>query len=131
MYSTHNETVNGAQKWLYLAISYQTRAEKLSKNFSSPSEYPDSVFACYRGYARCMQMYDACWAHIDAMNAAYFRQIDYTENQIERQQQKADKEAKTDEQFIHVMLYLVSALIGILFADVWISFIEWLAPHLI
>lgn len=70
MYNSHISTVNGAKKWLYLAISYQTRAEKLSKNFSSPSEYPNSVFACYRGYARCMQMYDACWSHIDAMNAS-------------------------------------------------------------
>ena len=73
MYNSHISTVNGAQKWLYLAISYQTRAEKLSKNFSSPSDYPDSVFACYRGYARCMQMYDACWSHIDATNASYFK----------------------------------------------------------
>ena len=131
MYNSHVSTVNGSQKWLYLAISYQTRAEKLSKNFSSPSEYPDSVFACYRGYARCMQMYDACWSHVDAMNASYFRKRYYEEKQIEIQRKKADKEAKTDEQFIRVMFYLVAVLIGILFADVWISFIEWLAPHLI
>ena len=131
MYSTHNETVNGAQKWLNLAISYQTTAAKLSKNFSSPSDYPDSVFACYRGWSRCMQMYDACWSHIDAMNASYFRKKDYEEKQIEIQRKKADEEAKRDEQFIRTMLYLVSALIGVLFADVWISFIEWLAPHLI
>ena len=131
MYNSHISTVNGSQKWLYLAISYQTRAEKLSKNFSSPSDYPDSVFACYRGYARCMQMYDACWSHIDAINAAYFRKKDYEEKQIEIQRKKADKEAEKDEKFIRVMLYLVSALIGILFADVWILFIEWLAPHLI
>ena len=131
MYNSHISAVNGAQKWFYLAISYQTRAEKLSKNFSSPSDYPDSVFACYRGYARCMQMYDACWSHIDATNASYFRKKDYEEKQTEIQRKKADKEAKTDEQFIRVMFYLVAVLIGILFADVWISFIEWLAPHLI
>ena len=78
-----------------------------------------------------MQMYDACWSHVDAMNASYFRKIDYEEKQIEIQRKKADKEAKTDEQFIRAMFYLVAVLIGILFADVWISFIEWLAPHLI
>ena len=131
MYNSYISTVNGAQKWLYLAISYQTRAEKLSKNFSSPSDYPDSVFACYRGYARCMQMYDACWSHIDATNASYFRKKDYEEKRIEIQRKKADKEAKKDEKFILVMLYLVSVLIGVLFSDVLISFIEWLAPLLI
>ena len=131
MYNSHISTVNGAKKWLYIAISYQTRAEKLSKNFSSPSEYPDSVFACYRGYARCMQMYDACWSHIDATNASYFRKKDYEEKQIEIKRKKADKEAKKDEKFILVMLYLVSALIGVLFSDVLFSFIEWLAPLLI
>lgn len=131
MYNSHTSTVNGAQKWLYLAISYQTKASKLSENFSSPLDYPDAVFAYYRGYTRCMQMYDACWSHIDAMNAAHFRKKEYEEKQIEIQRKKADAEAKKDERFIRVMLYLVSALIGVLFADVWISFIEWLAPHLI
>ena len=131
MYNSHISTVNGAQKWINLAISYQTIAVKLSKNFSSPADYPDSVFACYRGYARCMQMYDACWAHIDAMNKAYFRKRDYEEKQAYQRLQKADKEAKSDEKLVRIMLYLVSAFIGLLFADVWISFIEWLAPHLI
>lgn len=131
MYSSYISTVNGAQKWLYLAISYQTRAEKLSKNFSSPSDYPDSVFACYRGYARCMEMYDACWSHIDATNASYFRKKDYEEKRIEIQRKKADKEAQKDEKFILVMFYLVSVLFGLLFANVWILLIEWLAPHLI
>ena len=78
-----------------------------------------------------MQMYDACWSHVDAMNVSYFRKRDYEEKQIEIQRKKADKEAKTDEQFIRVMFYLALALIGVLFADVWISFIEWLAPYLI
>lgn len=131
MYNSDISTVNGAQKWLDLAISYQTKAQKLSKNFSSPHDYPDSVFYCYRGYSRCMQMYDACWAQIDAMKASYFRKIDYKEKQIDIQRKKADEEAKKDERFILIMLYLVSALIGVLFADVLISFIEWLAPHLI
>ena len=131
MYNSHISTVNGAQKWLNLATSYQTKAAKLSKNFSSPSDYPDSIFACYRGYARCMQMYDACWSRIDAMNKAYFRKKDYEEKQAYQRLQKADKETKSDEKFVRIMLYLVSAFIGLLFADVWISFIEWLAPHLI
>lgn len=131
MYNSHISTVNGAQKWLNLAISYQTMAEKISKNFSSPSDYPDSVFACYRGYARCMQMYDACWSHIDAMNSAYFRKRDYEENKIAFQRKVADGQAKLDEKFIRVIMYLVFALIGFLFADVLISFIEWLAPLLI
>ena len=131
MYNSHISTVNGAQKWLNLAVSYQTKAVKLSKNFSSPSDYPDSVFACYRGYARCMQMYDACWSHIDVMNKSYFRKRDYEEKQMCQRLQKADKESKSDEKFIRIMFYLVSAFIGFLFADVWISFIEWLAPLLI
>ena len=131
MYNSHTSTVNGAKKWLYLAISYQTRAEKLSNNPSSLSKYPDSVYECYRGYSRCMNMYDACWSHIDAMNASYVRKRIYEEKQNEIQRKMADKEAKTDEHFIRVMFYLVLALIAVLFADVWISFIEWLAPHLI
>lgn len=131
MYATYNQTIEAAQRWFDMAIAYQTMAVKLSNGLPSPEDYPDSVFACYRGYARCMQMYDACWSHVDAMNASYFRKRDYEEKQIEIQRKKADKEAKTDEQFIRVMFYLVLALIGVLFADVWISFIEWLAPHLI
>lgn len=131
MYNSHISTVDGAKRWLYLAISYQTRAEKISNNPYALSKYPDSVYACYRGYSRCMQMYDACWSHIDAMNASYVRKRIYEEKQNEIQRKKADKEAKTDEQFIRVMFYLVLVLIGVLFADVWISFIEWLAPHLI
>ena len=131
MYATYNQTIEAAQRWFNMAIEYQTRAVKLANNFSNPHDYPESVFYYYRGYARCMQMYDACWAHIDAMNKAYFRKRDYEEKQIESQRKKADKEAKTDEQFIRVMFYLALALIGVLFADVWISFIEWLAPHLI
>ena len=47
------------------------------------------------------------------------------------QRKNAEKEAEKDERFIRVMFYLVAVLIGILFADVWIPFIEWLAPHLI
>ena len=131
MYDSHISTVNGAQKWLYLAISYQTRAEKLSKNFSSPSEYPDSVFACYRGYSRCMQMYDACWSHVDAMNASYFRKKDYEEKQIEIKRKKANKEVEKDDKFIRVMIYLLSVLTGLLLAAVWILFVEWITPHLI
>ena len=131
MYATQNQTIKAAQRWLNMAIAYQTRAEKLSKDFYSSPDYPDAVLACYSGHERCMQMYDACWSHIDAMNAAYFRKKDYEEKQIEIQRKKADKEAKIDEQFIRVMFYLVLALIGVLFADVWVSFIEWLAPHLI
>lgn len=131
MYATENQTIKAAQRWLNMAIAYQTRAAKLSNGLPIPSEYPEEVFACCRGYDRCMQMYDACWSHIDAMNAAYFRKKDYEEKKIEIQRKKADEEAKKDWRFIRVMLYLVSALIGVLFADVWISFIEWLAPHLI
>lgn len=131
MYATYNQTIEAAQRWFDMAIAYQTMAVKLSKGLPSPSDYPGSAFACYRGYARCMQMYDACWAHIDAMNRAYFRKRDYEEKQAYQRLQKADKEAKSDEKLVRIMLYLVSAFIGLLFADVWISFIEWLAPHLI
>lgn len=131
MYVTYNQTIEAAQHWFDMAIAYQTMAVKLSKDLPSPSDYPDSVFACYRGYARCMQMYDACWSHIDAMNSAYFRKKDYEEKQAYQRLQKADKEAKSDEKLVRIMLYLVSAFIGLLFADVWISFIEWLAPLLI
>lgn len=131
MYNSHISTVNGAQKWLNLAVSYQSMAEKISRNFSKPSDYPDSVFMCYKGYARCMEMYAACWSHIDAMNKAYFRKRYYEENKIVSQRKTADDKAKQDEKFMRVMIYLVFAIIGIIFADVWISFIEWLAPLLI
>ena len=131
MYANRSKTIEAAQRWLNMATAYQTSAAKLSNKFSKPSEYPDSVFACYRGYARCMQMYDACWSHIDAINASYFRKREYEEKQIEIQRKKAEKEAEKDERFIRVMFYMVTVLIAILFKDVWIPFIEWLAPHLI
>ena len=131
MYATYNQTIEAAQRWFDMAIAYQTMAVKLSNGLPIPADYPDSVFACYRGYARCMQMYDACWSHIDAMNKSYFRKRDYEEKQMYQRLQKADKEAKSDEKFIRIMSYLVFAFIGFLFADVWISFIEWLAPLLI
>ena len=125
------ETIDAAQRWLGMAIAYQTRAEKLSQKFDKPSEYPDTVFACYRGYARCMQMYDACWARVDAMNAAYFRRREYYEAKKEREKRFAEFQAKQDAEFVSGIGCLVSIFIGILFADVWISFIEWLAPLLI
>lgn len=131
MYNSHISTVNGAQKWLNLAVSYQSMAEKITRNFSKPSDYPDSVFMCYKGYSRCMEMYAACWSHIDAMDKAYFRKRDYEENMIASQRKTADDKAKQDEKFIQIIMYLVLAIIGIIFADVWVSFIEWLAPLLI
>ena len=91
MYANRSKTIEAAQRWLNMATAYQTSAAKLSNKFSKPSEYPDSVFACYRGYARCMQMYDACWSHIDAINASYFRKRDYEEKQIEIQRKKGRK----------------------------------------
>ena len=131
MYATYNQTIEAAQRWFNMAIEYQTRAVKLATNLSNPHDYPESVFYYYRGYARCMQMYDACWSHIDAMNSAYFRKRDYEEKRSYQRLQKAAKEVKSDEKLIRIMFYLVSAFIGFLFADVWLSFIEWLAPHLI
>ena len=131
MYVSHNQTVEASQRWLNIAISYQTRAEKLSKKFNNPSDYPESVFACYRGYARCIQMYDACWSHIDAMNASYFRKKDYEEKQIEIKRKKANKEVEKEDKFIRVMIYLLSVLTGLLLAAVWILFVEWITPHLI
>lgn len=131
MYATHTQTIIAAQRWLDMAIAYQTRALTISNKFDSPSQYPNSVFACYRGYARCMQMYDACWARVDAINAAYFRWKEYENSKKEREKQIADFQAKQDSNFISGIGYMVAILIGILFADVWISFIEWLAPLLI
>lgn len=131
MYATEQETIEAAQRWLIFATAYQTRAEKLSQKFIKPSDYPSSVFACYRGYSRCMQMYDACWAHVDAMNAAYFRRQEYEKAKKEREKQIADFQAKQDAKFVSGIGYIVAFLISILFADVWISFIEWLAPLLI
>lgn len=46
----------------------------------------------------------------------------------EREKQLADFQAKQDAKFVSHMGYLVLILIGILFADVWISFLEWLSP---
>ena len=131
MYANHRQTIEAAQRWLNMAIAYQTRAEKLSKNFSSPSDFPDSVFACYRGYVRCMQMYDACWAHVDAMNAAYFRRRKYYDAKKEREKRVAEFQAKQDAEFVSGVGCIVLIFIGVLFADVWVSFIEWLAPLLI
>lgn len=90
MYATYQQTIEAAQRWFNLAIAYQTRAEKLYKKFDNPSQYPDAVFACYRGYARCMQMYDTCWSHMDATNIAYFRRQEYENAKKEREIQIAD-----------------------------------------
>lgn len=127
MYNSDIETFKGAQKWFNLAMSYRSMAEEISKNFSNPSEYPDSVFRCYRGYARCVDMYKACFAHLDATNDAYFRRQVYEKAKKEREKLAADFQAKQDKKFILVIGYLVLILIVILFADVWIPFIEWLA----
>ena len=131
MYTTQNQAIEASQRWLNIAISYQTRAEKLSKKFNNPSDYPDSVFACYRGYARCIQMYDACWSYIDAMQASYFRKKDYEEKQIEIQRKNVDKEVEKYDKLTRVMIYLLSALTGLLLASVWILFVEWITPHII
>lgn len=131
MYVGHDQTVEASQRWLNMAIAYQTMAEKLSKKFNNPSDYPDSVFACYRGYSRCIQMYDACWSHIDALQASYFRKKDYEEKQIDIQRKKADKEFEEDDKFIRAMIYLLSALTGLLLAVVWILFVEWITPLII
>lgn len=131
MYVSHNQTVEASKRWLNMAIAYQMRAEKLSKKFNNPSDYPDSVFACYRGYARCIQMYDACWSHIDAMNASYFRKKDYEEQQIDIQRKNVDKEVEKDDKFIRAMIYLLSVLTGLLLAASWILFVEWITPHII
>lgn len=131
MYTTYSQTIEAAQRWFNVAIAYQTRAEKLSKKFDDPSQYPNSIFACYRGYARCMQMYDACWSRIDAINTSYFRHQEYEKAKKEREKLISDFQAEQDIDFISCMGYLVLILIGILFADVWIPLIEWLAPHLI
>lgn len=131
MYSTYSQTIEGAQRWLYMAIAYQTRADKLYKKFDYPSQYPDTVFVCYRGYSRCMQMYDACWSRIDAINTSYFRRQEYEKAKKEHEKRIADFYAKHDADFISIIGCLVVFLIGVLFADVWISFIDWLAPLLI
>lgn len=127
MYNSDFETLMGASKWFDLAVSYETKAENISKNFSNPSEYPDSVFRCYRGYARCVNMYKACFAHLDATNDAYFRRQDYENAKKEREKRAADLQAKRDREFVFVIGLITLALIAVLFSDVWIPFIEWLA----
>ena len=131
MYTTYSQTIKASQRWLYMATAYKTQAEKLSKNFDEPSQYSNAVFACYRGYARCMQMYDACWSRIDAINTSYFRRQEYEKAKKEREKRIADFQAEKDEEFISVVVYIVAIFVGILFSNAWISFIDWLAPLLI
>lgn len=138
MYANSRQAMIGAQRWFNLAIRYQTNAEKTTQKYNDPDDYPDSVFMYYRGYCRCMQMYDACWSYIDRCNEKWFkkqldRQIDEEIKENERIEQRiiADFQAKQDAKFVSGIGYLVAILLGILFADVWISFIEWLAPLLI
>lgn len=131
MYSTYSQTITGAQRWFYMAIAYQTRAQKLSKKFGDPSYNPDPLFACFRGYARCMQMYDACWSHIDAINTSYFRRQEYEKAKKESEKRIADFQAEKDEDFISVVGCIVVIFVGILFSNAWIYFIDWLAPLLI
>lgn len=131
MYATHKETVEASQRWLCMAIAYQTHARKLFKKFGEPSYNTNPLFACFRGYDRCMQMYDACWSHVDAMNSSYFRHQEYENAKKEREKQIADFQAKQDIKLVSAIAYPVAILLGILFADVWMSYIEWLAPLLI
>lgn len=138
MYENVRQAIEGAQRWFKMAIRYQTKAEKLSKKYADPSMYPATVFACYRGFCHCMQMYDACWAYIDRHNEKWFREQlerqleeERKENERIRQRIIADAQAEKDAKFVYGIGYLAAAVIGILFADVWISFIKWLAPLLI
>ena len=130
MYVTKQQTFEASQRWLNMAIAYQTRAEKLSQKFDDPSQYPNSIFACYRGYARCMEMYDACWSHIEAMSIAYFRSKEYENSKEERKKLIADFQSEQDIDFVAHIGCIALILISILFADAWLSFFEWLAPHL-
>lgn len=123
MYNLYHETLIGAQKWLDLATAYNTRAEKILNS----SKHRDSVLYCFNGFDRCMQMCEACLAHADAMKAAHLRRQEYENIKKEREKLAADFQAKQDKKFVLVIGYLVLILIVILFADVWIPFIEWLA----
>lgn len=127
MYNSDFETLEGARKWFNLAMAYQTKQENISKPFSSQAEYDDYVLYCYRGYARCVEMYKACFAHLDATNDAYFRRQDYEKAKKEREQRAADLQAKQDSKFVFVIGSLVFILIAVLFAGVWTPYIEVLA----
>ena len=107
MYATYRQTIEATQRWLYMATAYQTQAEKLSKIFDEPSQYPDAVFACYRGYARCMQMFDACWSRIAAMNSVYFRSQEYENMKKYREKQIVDFQSKQDAKFVYGNAYPV------------------------
>lgn len=138
MYQNTRHAIEGSQRWFKMAIRYQTKAQKLVKRYSGASLYPSSIFACYRGYARCMQMYEACWAYVNRCNEQYIKerrnrqlQEERKENERIRQRMAADAQAEKDAKFVYGIGYLAAAVIGILFADVWISFIKWLAPLLI
>lgn len=67
MYATYNQTKEAVQRWFNMAIAYQTMAVKISTSLPITSGYTDEVFACCRGYDRCMQMCYACWSHIYAI----------------------------------------------------------------
>lgn len=123
MYNSYLETLIGAQKWVNLATSYNDRAEKILKSHGSR----DSVLYCFKGFDRCIEMCEACLAHADAMKSAYLRRQEYENIKKEREKLAADFKAKQDKKFILVIGYLVLILIVILFADIWIPFIEWLA----
>lgn len=137
-YNVHAECVAQAQKWLEIAISYQTYAAKVTKKFASPKEYPQSVFSAYRGYARCMEMYDACWSQCDAIIRAYEMSKNrevveeaHAREVAEVSKHLADQQAKQDAEFINRVAWAVIVILGILFSDAIFSFMEWIAPNLV
>lgn len=105
MYKTRSQIVENARRWYSLAIAYQTRAIKLTNGICSPKDYPIEVFMCYRGYARCIQMYDACWIILDRMNIKY-----------EKEKAKANQMAEVDLKFVSYIAALVALLILGLFS---------------
>ena len=126
MYERNSEIIKSAQKWLDLALAYQTKAIKLTRKYSSPHEYPDEVFYCYRGYSRCMEMHDACFARIGRIKLIYSANVTNDDSRS-----IMTTSVEQDEHFITIIAYIVAAIIGVLYADIWVSVIEWLAHYLV
>ena len=126
---TYAEIAAQAQKWLTLAISYQSHAVSIARKSEKPEECSGALFAAYRGYARCMEMNDVCWARYDALSRSDERRAEKDEIEEAKRRRIEDKQADRDARFVSHIAMAVDVLLGILFGNVIMDFIAWVIPN--
>lgn len=129
MNNTYAEIGTQAQKWFTLAISYQSYAVSTARKSENPEKCSGALFAAYRGYARCMEMYDVCWARYDALYRADQRRVEKDEIEEAKRRRIEDKQADRDARFVSHIASAVAVLLGLLFGNAIMDFIAWVIPN--